>query len=757
MSLGIKLLWRARIFPVRVGRLSPIPRELYSPLFSQRPSSQRWLSTSMKEMETSPTETEADEGAITDQPTQGKSRSPQFRDLYKRIMKVRSDRLPKEPVLVKRAIRHSNKRKSYRSLRKHNRSAAVQRFNEIILDVTKGPDRHEINWRSTIDFMLRYTQNVEEIVQFWIVIGNSVADEAREILKQPDTCLISICRRNETRCVQIEKNVLRRDELIFNISGSEASVQKSIQDIIAVLGKITAFRIPAPGWETLLLDAWKAAKRPDVQFLNHGEASADDKTMTVQTSLSTSTNSRHYLLTRRADEILRPVMWTKISFERYVAGLVYGRVPNYLARSLYPEFPDHQATVASILVDLFTSEETKSAISLSAMKMAVGFLESKGRGFQHEAWKIFDHVKLLGIPLDAEIYNIFLTSASRAKDLDAFNRVLRSMVWKGFHPQSTAWVAFLKMVESPEVKRHVVLQLRAKGLDRNPVILRKVGGEMARIDLEYALLSNIDMHTFLDMQDKKYGDRWLDLFTLNGLLELLGEYDRLDACHVVLDRVYETKRPMPDASTLNTMLTHTNFAPQLTVLASMMTRWPELVPDEVTYNILFRAAWKRRYPNMLRVVWRYAALSHNTNSRMRFTLTSLLYLYTKKKTSKRQSIAKEWESVIFGLRELSAMRRTYGHKISTRHFITHYLEQAGERKPKVDLVTKIAEAVKMDMEIHRILSKDPDVVIDKRMYTVDIPLSELPKPKPTTEPIFYIGIGGLRTLEKPLSSPVNKE
>ncbi|KAI2464441.1 hypothetical protein F4781DRAFT_413013 [Annulohypoxylon bovei var. microspora] len=713
MSLGINSLWRARILKVHIGGFSPIPREQYNPLFLQRSSPRQWYSTPIVRE------------VVVNEPSKHLSQSSFDNKLRRRLIRRRSNSELVEPALVKFPVQYRTGRLSRKSLRQYQRGVA----NQILFDAAREISGKPLStWRTTLAFMLLVTPSHGEVLNFRVIIGKGVSAEARQILSGPDTHISEICRRNEC-FVQIENSVTKDEQLIFTLSGSEISVRNSLRDIIGVVGAITAVRISDPASQRLLLDVWKEAveRRPETRLLRSGEAGetvVDDKTITVKASLSnTHTIYKPYRLIQRADDIGRPISWTKTSFEEYVAALVHGEVPTSLARSLYPNYPDHQQTVVSMLVNLFTSRNTRHAISLSATKMALRFIGSCGHGFRRESWTIYTRVRQLHMPLDAEIFNIFLVNASKDKDINTFNRILRLMVRRGFPPQSRAWVAFLVMIQRPAAKRYIVAKLMAKNLDHNPMILRAIGREMAMVNLESRLSAapsaTLDIEKFVDKMNDAFGSGWLDVVTLNKILDLLSMRNRLDACKVLLSVVHSTQCTLPDAVTLNTMLSRVNgFAKQMEMLQSILTRWPRLIPDAVTYHLLFRMGWTRRYPNMLRVVWRYAVLSDKTSSRMRHTLSKLIR--QTENPSNRTAFLKGWEGVIFGQKELAETRLTQPDILEVRYMMPKYVTHARGMRPAVNFGDKLKEAISMDVKIHQALKEGKMAEI--KSHTVDIPL-----------------------------------
>ncbi|KAI1389553.1 uncharacterized protein F4822DRAFT_204638 [Hypoxylon trugodes] len=722
MSPGINSLWRARSCITRAQGLSLAFREQHNPPYLYQHNPQRWLSTPPPKETGKVAETDADEAwseweDVSNKISKGKSRSSLTRDVNKRIIKTRSNFQPRDRALVRPIVQYPSKNESYRSMRKHKKSAAIQHLHDTLRELDSR-DAHD--WFPTFQFMMQHTE-VGETLYFQIVIGKSLAAEARGVLSEPDTHISQIFRRNEC-VVQIEEDGSQGGELVLSLSGSEDSVRKSLRDMVWIVGKLTAVRVSDPAWEKLLWEAWKGAtpKKPEIRLLGDGKVTVDDKTMTIGTWSANFSKYKDYVLTKRADEIEHPTEWTKISFEKYVAALVHGRIPNHLARSLYPSYPNHQETVVSLLNELFTSEHTKSAISLSALKMAINYIESRGAGFREVSRLIFDHLATQNFPMDAEIFNIFLVSSSKAGNLDAFRKILGSMVRKGFPPQGRAWAAFMELVKNPAAKQYIIERLRRKGFASNPSLRHPIGKQMAIIDLEKLCSTAVDIKTFIYRHTKKYGDGWMDTITFNRMLDTLGAHGQVDACNALLNLAFSEGIATPNAVSLNTILTHVrDIAQWLEILQSMLSRWPKLVPDSATYRILFRVAWVLRSPNMLRVIWRYAVFTRQTSSHLRNDVTKLLRGYN---PNARSVFLKDWEDIIFGRDELAQIRAAYPNGPQAKHFITKYLE-ARDSVLSVDLATKLAEAVVTDRMIHQLLREGKTIDSSMReSLTVAIPL-----------------------------------
>ncbi|KAI0164511.1 hypothetical protein GGR52DRAFT_560224 [Hypoxylon sp. FL1284] len=713
MSLGLRSLWRARTYTSRGKELSLIPREQHNPPSAFRlPSPQRLLSTFRDEKRPSAAATE-------------------WR--ARRASKRRLRPLPNQHVLVRPAFLYPDRRETQRSLHKHGRSVTRLHLLHAYNEAAANPVS---NWRATLGYMLRYTSVTEEMLKFRVIMRRGIAAETYRLLSEPDTSLSRMDQRNKTH-TQVESISPKTGDLTIIVSGSKESMRRTLIDLVRLTGKIKFVRASDPSWEELLSNMRKKAssKKPKVELVDVNVA--DDA---IQEFASKSAWPKDYVLFKRADEIARPAEWTKLSFERYVSELVRGRVPSHLANSLYPIGPNHQETVVSLLLGLFSSGESRSAASVSALKLAIKFIESSGGGFHRDSRTLFNHADSLGLPMGSDVFNQFLVTASKDRDLNGFDTILKLMVRKGCRVEGDAWMAFLAMIESSLAKKYILEKLEDKKLMRSPSIRHAIGRQMALVDLREALSTKehstpveaYDIEGFLNVQEEKYGVGWMDTMTLHRIVDILGLYGQWQACNALCDLVFTKQIASPDVVLLNTMLTHARtISQQVATLRSVLRRskqsMPWLRPDDVTNNILFRRAWRERRPNMLRVIWRYGVLAGSTHPKMRYLLTKLLQ---RGRLSAVDDL-KPWEDVIFGRAELAEMRARHPKRLAASHMASKHLDQARGKTPAVPFAIKLAEALAKDTRIHKLAANGP---LDTEPWTVEIPL------KPAKSPLVVRGV-----------------
>ncbi|KAI0412462.1 hypothetical protein F5X98DRAFT_354771 [Xylaria grammica] len=744
MSLGVKSLWRAQSRISFAQGLSLVPRDFRNLPFSStlqvrcrlfssaEPSSEP--SSPIEEPDTSTFRKytigkKADGGSQDEAPRRPRrsasasSLTARGRRFLKHIIKTHVPSSRAFPM-IKPSIQYPSRRASARSLRKHVVSARRQ----VLHEYGRGTlDKFVNDWRSTLDFMIRHSPRFGEILDFKVGIGRGAAVQARAALSELDTNIWQIQRKHHCR-IHIESGFHEDDPLILSLSGTSVSVQEALLEIVRTVGQVTAVRVLDSVLQ-ISPELWKGSGhgQRSIKLLQAGESAAEDETVTVYghttdfVKMAQRPQHKLYQLTMRADEIPRPTAWTKSSFEQYVAKLVFARVPIHLHQSLYPIGLSHQATVVYLLTQLFGSEDLRPAMSVTALKMALRYINSRGPVFRPASRAISYQAELLHLPLDAEAFQIFLHSAARAGDLKGFNSILRTMHRRGHYIRAETWAAFLIMIQNPRIKSYIMRKMRSRGIHHLQAILEELGRQKVILDLEQLADKDISIQDLLCAQDKQYGASWLNLITLNKMIDVLGAYGKLGACHELLDLVDRDRRMRPDHYTLNTMMTHTRSIPDKIALLS---RYPNPGPDAVTYQALFQTAWRARLPNMLRVIWRYSVFAHLTSSKMRHTLTMLMR--PELVLSNNRTFLKTWEDVILGRSELAAGRLLISGStkgLSATQLMKQYVEDAGGRQPLVGLGIKLKEAYDMDMKIRRLHKEGAEMSPSVReSHTVDIPL-----------------------------------
>ncbi|KAK7942980.1 uncharacterized protein PG986_012093 [Apiospora aurea] len=740
MSLGVKSVWRAPVCTLRAQGLSLIPREAHprlakllhngsTRLYSSNTSNDSLVrhvhATRPANAAAAPStpdqtaDASAPERTIVG-PSPSAYRRAKLRRVIKRmaIFREKTGSPPSNQALVSPAVRYPSKHETERSAKKHRVSADRQE----LFDFLAGGQG------AAGDEVAEHPESADQVV-----VGKAVVQNVLEMLTGSTAAVAtSTVTQRRSGCIIRTEHIDHRTETVtLSLSGAEHPVRKALTDILKGIGSLTAVRVMDPDSKEILMDLWaqKNTEPPSIRLLGEADVALDANSLTVQKGTASEGRvlpvSRYYTLSHHVKDIKRPAQWTARSLEAYISALVHGVVPRHLVGAIYGEgqhAPKHKETVASILVELFQSEETQSLISTNSLHLALAFLQKGGLSLRPQARTIFDQAEVRKVPMDTQTFNLFLQGCAMAGDLDGFSSTVKLMLRKGYHPDSKTWLELLHLVQDVQAKQTIVGKMERKGLARIQSTLVQVGSHMAPFKLQscFRQLSNVGQ--FVLDQDQLHGPEWLTTTTFNRLLEVLGRNSRLDLCNNLLDYAAASGRVRPDAVSLNTMITHgRNVHAHVATIRSMRERWTTVHPDEATFNLLFQIAWKNRGPNQLRVILRYASFAKQTSTHMRSKLD--LLLSGDRDLSGRRVLLKAWEDVIFGQDEIRILRRRHGKQLGSYRIARRYTAQTLVYEPAADLASKLLEAYEMDRKIHAALKAGEVMTPSARnSFVVDIPM-----------------------------------
>ncbi|KAK8053693.1 hypothetical protein PG996_012994 [Apiospora saccharicola] len=680
-----------------------------------------------------PTSNQPADTSIPERTIVGPSPSAYRRAKLRRVIKRMSDfrektgSPPSNQALVVPEMRYPSKHETLRNARKHHNSADRQELFDFWRAEKEQPPT---SWQSILGLLIKYTPQFGRLYDFKVVVGKAVAQKVLEILTGSTVASASITQRRSGCIVRTEHVDHETQVVTLSLSGAEHPVRKALSDIIRAVGSLTAVRVMDPDSKEILLDLWaqKNDKPLSIKLLGETEAAQGANSLTVQKGVAYERRLpafRYYTLDHHANKIKRPAQWTAEKLEAYIAALVYAVVPSLRVGAIYGTergTPKHKETVAAILVELFQLEETQSIISTSALHLALAFMQEGGLSLRSDARTIFDQADRRNVPMDTQTCNLFLKGCATAGDLDGFSSTVKLMLRKGYHPDSRTWLELLHLVQDVQAKQTIVAKMERKGLARIQSTLVQVGSHMAPYKLQSCFRKLSGIEQFILDQDQVHGQEWLTTATLNRLLEVLGRNSRLDLCNDLLDYAAASRRIRPDSVSLNTMITHgRDIRDHIATIRSMQERWATVLPDEVTFNILFQVIWRNRGPNQLRVIWRYASFANLTSSHMRSKFD--LLLREDLNLAGRRALLKTWEDVIFGHDELQTLRRRHGNRLNSSMIAKFYEAQVLVNEPSADLPSKLLAAYEMDRAIHAALKAGEIMTPSARSnFVVDIPM-----------------------------------
>ncbi len=327
--------------------------------------------------------------------------------------------------------------------------------------------------------------------------------------------------------------------------------------------------------------------------------------------------ARRRIRQRRADSIERPKEWNAVTFRNYIEDLTKSSVDRLMQRQLYGGKTTHVEAVARVLESLLFQEMwRRNIVTPAACSAAMDFFYKHGMVRQAQA--VFEQLENILITGELETVDVILRHKATRETLHSYTHTLGSMLCRGFKPTGRTWVTLLMGVESSEVRKLIIQEMRNMGLLEDQIVLEETVVLVIRDELSSWLLRGFDAASFLTWMDSQYGSKWLCVAAANNLLHEFGRTKEvrevIDLLHILIRRGLR-----PDSVTLNTLISLCMFQNDYDTVIDLLRLFRHIhhLPlDKIAHEILFKAVWRRRMYNCARVIWISACVNAVASFRM---------------------------------------------------------------------------------------------------------------------------------------------
>ncbi|CAK3749386.1 uncharacterized protein RCC_08148 [Lecanosticta acicola] len=336
-------------------------------------------------------------------------------------------------------------------------------------------------------------------------------------------------------------------------------------------------------------------------------------------------------------------------------------IPALVGRKLYTKLPgtckDHVNVTTERLVSLFSDPEVVANVPSSAVTRAITFLMKYQKSTEFR--EVYSSLQDGGYIFDATNLNACLAAAAKHGDLPNFRITLTTMWRQGIQPTPMTWAYFHRlMCRRFPLEAGIVLEaMRKRGLLLDNHTANAITVNMVENDLTSHLALRGSLDAFYRLYDNRFRSilrrddfNWLVPNVAREMAKpLLAIGKPQEAWSVVEEmerRCQETAAYM-HTDVLNVFLTSSMREEDFSSAIIYLRRFRvgdhgALVPDRVTYAILFTLAWRQRSWNLLRVIWRYAcAAGHAPNSTVIRMWMSMLAWEPGKESSPRAAQSRE--------------------------------------------------------------------------------------------------------------------
>jgi hypothetical protein len=330
----------------------------------------------------------------------------------------------------------------------------------------------------------------------------------------------------------------------------------------------------------------------------------------------------------RVDELPQPAIYTVRSFKEYVEDLTTFQPPRLVRRKLYGSEGDtHNLLVADILCRLFTDSHTALSASAVALDLAIAFL-CKHTELFHQRNQLYHHCRQMRLTLQPQTYNRILVACMLQEERIEFGQVLDDLLSDGHQPDHRVWLMLLRSAPSMRHKRTVTEWIRRKNLLVNSLVQGEVAAELIGTELCVKAQERVHPKLYVESIDARVGRDWMSQSSVTRSLMSCSK-NKAWALAVEIFKEAQSRGVTFDHTALPLMF---RFMQQRgSVRDSLCLLRSHLVQttgrdDRVIMPIMFMTAWKHRFYNMSRVLWRYTAVQGATTYKMQnVVMESLLH------------------------------------------------------------------------------------------------------------------------------------
>jgi hypothetical protein len=328
----------------------------------------------------------------------------------------------------------------------------------------------------------------------------------------------------------------------------------------------------------------------------------------------------------RVDELPEPATYTVRSFKEYVEDLTSIRAPRLVGRELYgAEGGTHNMLVADVLCRLFTDTQTAKSASAVALNLTFAFL-CKHTELVHHRDQLYNQCQKMRLTLQPQTYNYILRASMLQKEMTRFGQILDDLLSDGHMPDHKVWLTLMKSGSSMRQKRAVADWMRRKDLLGDNFVTGEVAAEMISVELGVRVHEGIHPDLYIESIDARFGQNWMSQSSVTRSL-MACSHNKAWSLAVQIFQLAQRRGVNFDHTALppifGFMQQRGSLRDSLDLLRSHLVRTTGR-DDRVLTPIIFMTAWKHRFYNVSRVLWRYTAVQGAITYKMQNVVTESL-------------------------------------------------------------------------------------------------------------------------------------
>lgn len=358
---------------------------------------------------------------------------------------------------------------------------------------------------------------------------------------------------------------------------------------------------------------------------DHKSLSISDTHPFIRNVLAKGPCHRKYNCWKRVDKMPEPMEWDVASFLRHVQDLTTKTPPRLVRREIYGQGDRHNVVVANTLCHLFTDTETAIFASTAALNLAFAFLCKHSELF-HQTTQLYEQARHLRLTFESQTYSYILHAMLLQDEMISFQQILDDMHSEGHSPDAKVWLTLLNSASSLRQKGITANWMRRKELLGSPSVKGQVAAEVIKAKLEATQEGAVQADQLIGSIDAHFGMDWMSQSSLRPILQACADNKAWSLAINILKEA-QNRQVRFDSSTISAILLvmqrQGSLKDSLALLRSHLIKTTGR-DDHKLIPIIFMTAWRHRFYNVCRVLWRYSITLGAVTYTMQNVVTSSL-------------------------------------------------------------------------------------------------------------------------------------
>jgi len=286
----------------------------------------------------------------------------------------------------------------------------------------------------------------------------------------------------------------------------------------------------------------------------------------------------------------------------------------------------YRRQVVEKLVYLFSDASMSHLWSTKAINMAISFLCKQQK--LPEARQILDSLLSSKSITSASVLETMMEFPAKKGDVKNFQYHLQLLIKYGFRPTWKSWTLLVRLIIHHRLfdAEQIVQEMQSRNLLEDAAAKVQILETLIPVQYPLWMSRGGNSNEFIAHRDDLCpGIKWMTSSSLSAMLLYHAQKGQFEEA-LKLRTIYLSRGAQDTSKHLEILLHNAHVLGNVDAAVNIIASYAShdlpkpFILSRKCYGFLFRLAWRRRYLNMVRVIWRYSCVAEKTDMYMFDTL-----------------------------------------------------------------------------------------------------------------------------------------